>query len=181
MLMIKKILVPTDFSNVSLPAIGYAISLARKNAAEVTVLHAYPTKAMQEHFTDRYVAEGLVTPAAVGRQPDLADIIDQKKSILNSFLQQNFGPEVLTGIKIKPLVRFGKAVNEIIAAAKEEQADLIVIASRGSSLARLFGSSVTERSARRALCPVLSIQPSAEVRTEEDKRVPVAFIDKWAA
>ena len=45
MLSIKKILVPTDFSDISVPAIGYAISLAKKNAAEVTVMHAFPTNA----------------------------------------------------------------------------------------------------------------------------------------
>jgi universal stress protein A len=181
MLTIKKILVPTDFSDVSVPAIGYGISLAKKNVAEVAVVHAFPTKAMQEHFTEGYLTDGLVTPAGVGRQPGLDSIMDQKRSILDNFLQQNIGPEVLKGVKINSLVRFGKAVGEVVAAAKEEQADLIVMASRGSSFARLFGGTVTDRIARRAPCPVLSISPSAEVRTEQDTRVPVSLIDKWAA
>ncbi|MEX0803902.1 MAG: universal stress protein [Candidatus Binatia bacterium] len=181
MITIKKILVPTDFSDLSVPAVGYAISLAKKNAAEVTVLHVFPTKAMQEYFSERYVTDGLVTATGVRRQPSFDSIIEKKKWILNNFLQQNVGPKVLKGVKINSLVRFGKAVKEIVAAAKEEQSDLIVMTSRGSNLARLFGGTVTDRIARRAPCPVLSIQPSAEVRTEEDRRVPIAFIDKWAA
>ena len=44
MLAIKKILVPTDLSDVSLSAIAYAISLAKKHAAEVTVLHVFRAK-----------------------------------------------------------------------------------------------------------------------------------------
>jgi nucleotide-binding universal stress UspA family protein len=181
MLTIKKILVPTDFSDVFVPAIGYAIALAKKNAAEVTVVHAFSTKGIQEHFSERYVTDGLVTPTGVRRQSDLDNIIEKKKWILDNFLQQNIGPELLKGVKINSLVRLGKAVNEIVAAATEEQSDLIVVASRGSGLARLFGGTVTERITRRAPCPVLSIRPSAEVRTDQDKRVPVTLIEKWAA
>src|ERR687896_1893081 len=100
MLSIKKILVPTDFSDVSVPAIGYAISLAKKNAAEVAVVHAFPTKEMQEHLTEHYVTEGLVPPAGLAREPSLDSIIDKKKWILNNFLQQNIGPELIKGVKI---------------------------------------------------------------------------------
>ena len=178
MINIKKILVPTDFSDLSVPAIGYAMSLAKKNAAEVTVLHDFPTNSVQEHFSRRYVTDG--TPTGVRHEPSLDSILEKKKWILNNFVQQNIGPEVLRGVKINSLVRFGKAVTEIVAAAKEEQSDLIVMASRGSGLARLFGGTVTDRIARRAPCPVLFFQPSAEVRTEENRRMPIAFID-WAA
>jgi hypothetical protein len=50
--------------------------------------------------------------------------------------------------------------DEIIAAAKEEQCDLIVMTGREGSLRRLFGASVTERVVRHAPCPVLSMRPS---------------------
>jgi universal stress protein A len=183
MIGIKKILAPTDFSDLSVAAIGYAISLAKKHGAEVTVLHALPMKAMQERFTPGYVTDGLLTPADVpiGRPPELDSILETKKRLIHDFLQQKVGPEILKSAKINSLVRFGKTTKEIVAAAKEEQCDLIVMASRGSGLTRLFGGSITERVARHALCPVVSIQPAAEVRTEDDNRVPVSLIDKWAA
>ncbi|MGH7824264.1 MAG: universal stress protein [Candidatus Binatia bacterium] len=181
MIVIKKILVPTDLSNISVPAIGYAISLAGKLPAEVTVLHAFPIKAMQEHFSQSYVPDGLVTPAGVKRQPDLDSVLEAKKQLIYSFLQQNIGVDLLKTAKVNPVVRFGKTAEEIIAAAKEEQSDLIVMTSHGFGLTRLFRGSLTERIVRRAPCPVLSIQPSAEVRTEQDNRVQVRLIDKWAA
>ena len=53
--------------------------------------------------------------------------------------------------------------------------------SRGSSLRHLFGGSITERVVRTAPCPVLSMQPSAEVRTEKDERLQIKLIDQWAA
>jgi nucleotide-binding universal stress UspA family protein len=185
MIDIKKILAPTDFSDLSVAAIGYAISLAKKHGAEVTVLHALPIKAMQERFSPGYVADGLLTPADVPigprRPADVDSIFETKKRLIHDFLQEKIAPEILKSVKISPLIRFGKAVKEIVAAAKEEQCDLIIMASRGSGLARLFAGSVTERVARHAPCPVVSIQPSAEVRTEQDNRVPVTLIDKWAA
>ena len=42
MITIKKILVPMELSNVSVPAIGYASSLAKNLDAEVILLHVMP-------------------------------------------------------------------------------------------------------------------------------------------
>jgi nucleotide-binding universal stress UspA family protein len=70
MIVIKKILVPTDLSNISLSAIGYAISLAKKHAAEVAVLHVLPSKAMEEQFAMGYVTEGLITSTAASAGGD---------------------------------------------------------------------------------------------------------------
>jgi hypothetical protein len=84
-------------------------------------------------------------------------------------------------VKIRPLVKLGKVVEEIIAAAKEEKCDLIVMTSQGGTLRRLFGASITERIVRHAPCPVLSMQLSAQVRTENDERLEVKLINQWAA
>jgi hypothetical protein len=71
MIDIKKILSPTDFSDLSVASIGYAISLGKKHGAEVAVLHVLPLKAMQERFSSGYVADGLLTPAdiPIGARP----------------------------------------------------------------------------------------------------------------
>lgn len=53
--------------------------------------------------------------------------------------------------------------------------------SQRPGLARLFRGSVSDQIARRAPCPVITIQPYVEVRTEQNERVPLRFIDKWAA
>jgi universal stress protein A len=185
MITIKKILVPTDFSNSSVPALGYAISLAKDHGAEVAILHALPTAAMKEHFSDRYAPGGLAAPAeapiGVTRQTDADDALDRKKRVLSDFLEQKIAPELLRAVKIHPIIRVGKVVQEIVAAAKEEQCDLIVMSGYGGRLRRLLHGSLTDHIVRQAPCPVLSIQPSAEIRTEENKRVPVRLIEKWAA
>jgi nucleotide-binding universal stress UspA family protein len=183
MIAIKKILVPTDFAPLSVPAVGYAISLAKDHGAEVFVFHAVPGAAMKGQFLPGYIAEGLPAETAMGvrSEPGVGNIFATKKQILVNFLEQRIAPELLRAVKITPLIKLGKVVEEVVAAAKEERCDLIVMTSQASRLRRLFHGSFTERVVRRAPCPVLSIQPSAEVRTEKDEWLAAGHIDKWAA
>ena len=185
MIAIKKILVPIDLSSVlSVPAIGYASTLAKNHDAEVILFHVILIDSMKEHFAGGY-GDGLVfpaeTPVNVRHQTSVEEIYERKKQVLLRFLQQEVPADLRTTVKVRPVVRLGKVVEEIIGAAKEEQCDLIVMTSRGSNLRRLFGGSITERVVRNAPCPVLSMQPSAEVRTEKDERLQVKLVHQRAA
>jgi len=141
-------------------------------------------EAMKEHFTGGY-AEGLAFPtgtaAGAPRKPDIDDIYERKKQLMLAFVERKIGPDLRKTVKIRPLVKLGKVVEETIAVAKEEQCDLIVMTSEGGHLRHLFGSSNTERIVRQAPCPVLSMQPTAQIRTENDQRLQVKLIDQWAA
>lgn len=183
MITLKRILAPTDFSVITVPAIGYALSLAKELGAEVTVLHAVPTEVMKEQFMTPYATGDLAGPAPVGaaRAPDFEGIFERKKQVLHSFLEQRISKELLRAVKVHPVIKIGKVAEEIVAVAKEEQCDLIVMTSHGGRLRRLLHGSFTDRVIRQAPCPVLSIQPWTEIRTEENKRMPVKLIDKWAA
>jgi nucleotide-binding universal stress UspA family protein len=185
MIAIKKILVPTDLSDMSLSAIVYAISLAKKHAAEVTVLHVLPSKAIKEPLAPGYVTDALVVPTAAPtgaeRQSMQDTTVERNQRLVHNFLDQKIGHEILKTVKINALVRFGKTTKEVVAAAKEERADLIVMTSHRSGFTRLLRGTFTEWISGRSPCPVLSIQPGAEVRTEQDERVPVKLMEKWAA
>ena len=185
MLAIKKILVPTDLSNISLSTIAYAISLAKKHAAEVTVLHILPSKAIDESFAPGYITDDLIAPAGAptdaGRQSNRDNVVERNQRRVHDFLHQKFGPDILKSVKINALVRFGRTAKEVVAAAKEERSDLVVMTSLRSGLTRLLRGTFTEWIIGRSPCPVLSIQPAAEVRTEQDERVSVKLMDKWAA
>jgi nucleotide-binding universal stress UspA family protein len=183
MITIKKILVPMELSNVSVPAIGYASSLAKNLDAEVILLHVMPVESLKQNFGSGY-GEGLVVGAdtpGIKSQASVEHLYQNKQQIMLGFLDQKIGPGLREKVKFRPLVRLGKITDEIIAAAKEEQCDLIVMTGREGSLRRLFGASVTERVVRHAPCPVLSMRPSAQVRTEKDERLQVSLIDRWAA
>jgi nucleotide-binding universal stress UspA family protein len=185
MIAIKKILVPTDLSNMSLSAIAYAISLAKKHTAEVTVLHVLPSKAVKEPLAAGYVTDTLIvpaaTPAGAGGQSSQDIIVERNQRLIHDFLDEKIGHEILKSVKINALVRFGKTAKELVAAAKEERSDLIVMTSHRSGLTQLLRGTFTDRIIARSPCPVLSIQSAAEVRTEQDERVPVELMNKWAA
>ena len=184
MLTIKKILVPTDLSVVSVPAIGYASCFAKDHEAEVILLHVVPLEAMKKLFTGGY-ADSLAFPPGAGvniqREADIDSFYEQKKQRLVAFVQQRIGSDLRKNVKIRPIVKPGKVVEEIIATAREEHCDLIVINSEGGRLSRLFGGSVTERLVRQAPCPVLTMQPAAQISIEKDQRLEVKLIDQWAA
>ena len=183
MISIKTILVPTDLSSISVSAIGYAGFLAKSLDAEVVLLHVVPTEAMKEHFTGGYPGVGfpMDNEPAVRRRPDMESIYETRKQVLLGFLDQKIGADFRKTIKLRLLVQLGNVYDEILAAAKEQKCDLIIMTGQAAGLSRLFGRSLTERIVRNAPCPVLSMQPSAEVRTENDERVAVRLIDRWAA
>jgi nucleotide-binding universal stress UspA family protein len=185
MITLKRILAPTDFTVITVPAIGYALSLAKELGAEVTVLHALPVEVMKDQFMNQYATGDLAGPAAapIGftRPPDLEGLFERKKQVLHTFLEQRISNDLLKAVKVNPVIKIGKVAEEIVAVAKEEQCDLIVMTSHGGRLRRLLHGSFTDRVIRQAPCPVLSIQPWTEIRTEENKRVAVKLIDKWAA
>lgn len=173
MIKIDKILVPTDFSKASLAGIRYALCLARDHGAAVSVCHVMSPEIMRDRAWEdyQYIGSGWVPP----HQPFALDELMRNKAMdLVRFLEEMVEPELRKGAGITPLVRLGKVVEEIVAAAKETQCDLIVMTSRERSwLGRLVTSSLTQQVVRSAPCPVLSIQPWAQIRTESGGRVSV--------
>jgi nucleotide-binding universal stress UspA family protein len=126
----RRLLVPSDFSLASRLAFPMAALLARAFGAEVLALHvADPrTHAWPEG------AEGPTTEAAV----------------------RNLVAENFAGLELRPLVRAGPVWATIVEVARQERADLVVMATRGhdSVADRVLGSN-TERVIRHGPCPVL--------------------------
>ena len=66
---------------------------------------------------------------------------------------------VARNVKVSTMVGHGPAAEEIVLIAKKEGADLIVIATHGSTgLERLVFGSVAEKVVRLAECPVLTVR-----------------------
>lgn len=78
-------------------------------------------------------------------------------------------------------MKLGNVVKEILATAREEQCDLIVMASEAGRLRQLFGGTISERIVKSAPCPVLTMRPTAQIRIEKDLRLEVKQIEQWAA
>jgi nucleotide-binding universal stress UspA family protein len=139
-LKIEKILVPLDFSPASVKALDYAVWLAQQFRAAIHLVNVYPPD------------EASAVPGARHLLFQSAEAIER----LN---------EELTGIHRKRVptfrpenchIRGGQPYQEIVRLAREIDADLIVLATRGhSALKRLLLGSTAERVVRNAPCPVL--------------------------
>ncbi len=82
--------------------------------------------------------------------------LDKKASAVVEFYKKELEKSGLTDIKT--VIRKGHPAEEILAAAKEEGADIIIIGSRGSRATHLFMGSVSREVANTAEIPVLIVK-----------------------
>jgi len=136
----QRILVPTDFSKASVDAIRHAAWFARLCHGGITLLHVVESP---NYPTWGYAHLSL-------RDRKLQKKACQKLEALSGELPPDAGVVVA--------VKTGDAAFEIVEAAQEEKADLIVIATHGhTALRRLLLGSVAGKVVRLAPCPVLTI------------------------
>ncbi len=138
---IETLLVPIDFSPASMQMLNYAAAFARQFNANVHLVHVYPPD------------EAALVPGAGDLMRQTAEeffsdqLLPVHRKQVRSFLPQNYH------------VRSGIAYQEICELAREIQADLIVLATRGhTGLKHVLLGSTAERVVRMAPCAVLVIR-----------------------
>jgi nucleotide-binding universal stress UspA family protein len=134
-------LVPIDFSEYANQALDYAITLAGKLGARVTLLHVIqllPLGGMDM---------GVTLPATYFQDLE-AEIRRDMASLLERV--------TAAGLEGDSVIIHGVPFHEIIEAAKAQQVDLIVMGTHGrTGLQHMFLGSVAEKVVRLAPCPVL--------------------------
>jgi universal stress protein A len=136
MAMLKKILAPTDFSELSTKSVRYACHMAKDAGAELIIFNVVlldETNTIDKVEMERHNAR------------------------LDNFVADKV-PEAGGNLKIRKLVDAGNAYGAILACADNEHVDLIVMSSHGrTGLARMLIGSVTDKVLRGASCPVLVV------------------------
>lgn len=141
----KRIVCAMDFSPASLQALGFALDLGRQANGKVTVLHSIEWLADEEprvhtHFN---VAEYRTY------------LIDDAKKRLDLLV----AGEERTWCEIENVVTVGRAYREILRAAADRKADLIVMGAQGrGGLGLALIGSATHQVVRSAECPVLTVR-----------------------
>lgn len=145
-MQLRHILVPVDFSECSHKAFHYAVQFARQFNAELMLLHVVEFTPIppQPVVLDVFKSEELSTRYQEKAAKHLAE----------------WRKEAVPAIAVKAVTRVGTVAHqEIIQAAAEGNADLIVIGNHGrTGLARLMVGGTTEKVVRHAPCPVLVIR-----------------------
>ena len=143
----KRILAPTDLSNLSLPAVRYALDLGLEQNATVIIYHVLSEDG------DLFGKDSRLNPASA--------LLPRQKELLHDFIKENFA-DMFDKVKIRQVVDAGKPYNKIVAAAAEGNADLIIMSTHGrTGIKQVMLRSVTAQVVAHADCPVLSIRPKA--------------------
>jgi universal stress protein A len=151
--MIKRILVPVDFSDPSLRALDYAIEFSRRIKSQLIVLH---------------VVEPVYYPMAgemYGAGIDLANVYEQIERAARMQLSRLAAKLRVRRVAVRTLLSLGTAHQVIIGTASKLKADLIIMSTHGrTGLSHILMGSVAERVVRTAPCPVLTV-PGRRSRT----------------
>ena len=144
----RRILFCTDFSENSDLAFYHALNIAEANpGCELVIFHVIPEPNAQ--FWKSYIYE-------------VDDVDSKAKADIDEKIHDTYLSKIPEEVSYKVKAAVGRADQQILEAAKTEQADLLIIG-RGdrAGLATLFFGKVTEHVARRAECPVLIIPHSS--------------------
>ena len=137
---IKKIILATDFSDISKDASSHALLLAHTYQAELKVLHAFDINARNAPSSYYFIEEA--------RQRGK----DALKELAESF-----------DLEVETIFTEGDPGHEIIRVAEELHADLIVLGTHGHTGWKRFAlGSVTELVVKHAPCAVFIIRPKGK-------------------
>jgi nucleotide-binding universal stress UspA family protein len=140
----KRILVPTDFSEHAEDALRVAAQIAKKNNSEIILLHMLE---LPQQSND----------AIVGGTSIPETMLFMKKA--NETLDEVASKEYLEGIPVTEIVKMDKPTHGITQIGKDYDVDLIIMGSHGSSgVEELLIGSNTEKVVRNSEIPVLVIK-----------------------
>lgn len=133
---LTNILFATDFGSGAEKAAAYALSLAQEHSAHLTLLHVIESAAA---YTEESVA--------------------RQREINVARMKQLMAPGIEDWCKPEFRVTFGSAVEELLIAAKESKADLIVMGAKArTNLAGHAPLTIAYRVVTKANCPVLTVR-----------------------
>lgn len=140
----KKILVPTDFSDQAENALKVAAQLAKKYVSEIYLLHMLEIP-IQE-------MDALTTPSALPEAMFFMKLAEQKFETLTS-------KSYLKDIKVHDIVKTYPSFSSVIDTCHEHNVNLIVMGSHGASgFKEMFIGSNAEKVVRTSDLPVLVIK-----------------------
>lgn len=141
----RKILVPVDGSKGANAAVVFAAKLAQATGAELTLLHVFDNMAAAAiglHQLPKAEVEQTVQRVAQG-----------------SFESAQAALKEVGSVTAHTKVGLGDPAKEIVAVAKADQVDLVVMGTRGlSPVKELLLGSVSETVIRTAPCPVTVVR-----------------------
>ena len=144
--MTRRILHPTDFSRASSAAFTRALADARASRSELVLVHVLAP-------VIPVAGEGYVSPSVYEQMTESARGWARKQ------MDRLLGKAKAARVRARGLVLEGVAHEQIVRAARQQRAGIIVMGTHGrTGVARFFLGSVAARVAATAPCPVLTVR-----------------------
>jgi universal stress protein A len=137
---LRHILCPVDFSPASYDAVEKACFLAQVLQADLTLLHVI--NVLPQTF-------GVLRETDQKSQDLVQEVTERTRTLLRE-TKQRYIPYA---VRSKSIIRSGRVTEEVVKAARQINADLLVLPSRGSTFEPLVSTIL-----RDAHCPVLAYQ-----------------------
>jgi nucleotide-binding universal stress UspA family protein len=153
----KKILFPTDFSDVSKNAFIYALKLADAIGAEIITLHVYQLDSPAYLDVSIYLQE-------IYESEELSDFESYKDEVpvLRNIAEVNN----LSHIKISNVLIQGHLVDEVVKISKKENIDFIVMGTKGAThLREIFLGTIATKIMNESKAIVLAIPEKCEYKS----------------
>jgi nucleotide-binding universal stress UspA family protein len=148
--LFKDLLCAVDFSDCSINALNYAMSLAQEADARLTVLHVIELPPE--------LPPGLYETVQAGPR-NIAEYIAAAEEDRRERLKAAVPETVRAYCIVDTLLGTGKPYREILRVATEQDSDVIVIGIHGRGAADLlFFGSTAQHVVRQATCPVLTLR-----------------------
>jgi nucleotide-binding universal stress UspA family protein len=145
--MFKKILYPTDFSDVSKKALDYIKTLKDAGAKEVIVLHI-----IDEREIDRIAHIPEVSIDIEDLEKKREEHVKEEIVAIEKELKES-------GFTVKTMIKKGVPFTGILKAEEQENISLVVIGSHGKScISEMLLGSVSEKVIRKSSKPVLVVR-----------------------
>lgn len=152
MLRQLRVMFPTDFSAHAEMALPYALALAKRFAGTLHLVHVLDTNTL---------AHGSGQGFWLGDR-EMGDVLDSMQEHAESRLALMVDQAANAGVCANALVLRGQAVAQIIEAARQCKAGILVLPSHGrTGIDRFVFGSVCERVIRHSPAPVLTIKHPA--------------------
>ncbi len=141
----QRIIVATDLSSTSEPALEEAIALAKENGAALFIAHAYQPPGVADA---QLVASGIYEE---WNRTIRTEVEARLRGLVESAARE--------GVPAEPLVLVGEPYEAIAEAARARGADLVVMGTHGrKGVSRFFLGSVASRVISTAPCPVMTVR-----------------------
>ncbi|HEX2164365.1 MAG TPA: universal stress protein [Thermoanaerobaculia bacterium] len=140
---LARIVAATDFSPTAEAALDWALDLAGRHGARLTLLHALTLPAPLPDYV-----------------PPGGDFGDELQGVARRKLEETAARLGERGVEVAVELSLGVPSQTIVAFAQDSGADLVVVGTRGlTGIGHLLLGSTAERVVQRARCPVLTVHP----------------------